>query len=65
MDNHTFKTLEQLAEYTGLSAKWLREQAQAGGIPSLRMGRRLMFHQETVERALIQQLETTTERTTQ
>jgi len=50
----TFITLNRLSTETGLPAAWLRAEADAERIPSLRAGRRLMFNREAVEAALIE-----------
>lgn len=41
-----------VANRLGLPENWLRAEALAGRIPSLRVGRRLMFRPEDVERTL-------------
>jgi hypothetical protein len=38
----------------GLSAAWLKDQAEAGEIPCLRGGRRLLFDADAVEAVLIE-----------
>lgn len=43
-----------LANRLKLPAAWLKAEAQAGRIPSLRVGRRLLFNLEAVERALLE-----------
>ena len=42
-----------LADRLKLPASWLKSEAEAGRIPSLRAGRRLLFNPEAVERALL------------
>lgn len=37
----------------GLTARWLREEAESGGIPSMRAGKRLLFNVAAVEEALL------------
>ena len=54
MNSETFITLHQLSQRLGLPAAWLKAEARAGHIPSLRAGRRWMFHLEAVEDALLQ-----------
>jgi hypothetical protein len=44
--------LHGLARRVGLPAGWLREQALAGRLPCLRVGRRLLFDLAAVQRAL-------------
>ncbi|MCA9312599.1 MAG: hypothetical protein KDA21_15400 [Phycisphaerales bacterium] len=52
MTEQTFVSLHLLARRTRLPTSWLREEARAGRIPSLRVSRRLMFNLEEVEAAL-------------
>ena len=54
MERETFIPLQRLAQRLGLPAAWLKAEAEAGGIPSLRAGRRLLFNPEAVEHALIE-----------
>ena len=49
----TFTNIRGLSQYTGLPDAWLRAEAVAGRIPCLRVGRRLLFHPESVEQALL------------
>ena len=49
---HTFVSLAQLAARLDLPATWLRTEADAGRIPSIRAGRRVVFHVDSVVRAL-------------
>jgi hypothetical protein len=53
-----FIPLHLLALRLGLSRAWLKAEAEANRIPCVRAGRRLMFHQAAVERALIGQTAT-------
>jgi hypothetical protein len=50
---HTLRTLAQRLKRYGLSAAWLKAEAEAGRIPSLKAGRRLLFDADAVEAALI------------
>ncbi|MEI8195462.1 MAG: hypothetical protein WCI73_06100, partial [Phycisphaerae bacterium] len=57
---HTFKSqsesflpLRRAAVRLGVPVAWLRAEADAGRIPCLRVGRRLMVNQQTVEAALL------------
>jgi hypothetical protein len=45
--------LRSLASLLKLPAAWLRTEALAGRIPSLRVGRRLLFNPVAVEEALL------------
>ena len=53
MDTKTFIPLHALSRRLGLPAAWIKAEAEAGRIPSLRAGRRLMFNPDAVERILI------------
>ena len=53
-DRTSFVPITRLAYHTGLSVSWLRAEAQANRIPSIRMGRRWMFNIDAVERALLE-----------
>jgi hypothetical protein len=44
--------LHAMARQIGVTAKWLRAEAEAGRIPHLKAGARLLFHSVTVERLL-------------
>ena len=57
----TFVSLPELAERTGLTASWLKDEAEAGRIPFLRTGRRVMFHPGAVERVLLERAQAGTE----
>ena len=50
----TFICLRRLSQLTGLPDAWLRAEANAGRIPSVRIGRKLLFHFPAVERALLE-----------
>ena len=54
MDSKTFIPLHALSRRLGLPAAWIKAEAEAGRIPSLRAGRRLMFNPDAVERILIE-----------
>lgn len=55
-----FVSLHTLSQQLGLSAAWIKAQARVGKIPSLRMGRRLMFNLQDVQDALIEQTKANT-----
>lgn len=54
MDTKTFIPLHALSRRLGLPAAWIKAEAKAGRIPSLRAGRQLMFNPDAVERILIE-----------
>jgi hypothetical protein len=47
----------ELASELGLPLAWLKTEAKAGRIPSLRVGRRQLFNVESVRRALADRTE--------
>jgi len=47
-----FVTINQLSHELNLPAAWLRAEARAGRIPSLKVGRRLVFDPQLVMRVL-------------
>lgn len=50
----SFVPITTLAYHTGLAVSWLRTEAQAKRIPSIRMGRRWMFNIYAVEAAILE-----------
>jgi len=54
MERQTFVTLHVLARRLGLPVAWLKAEAMASRIPSLKAGRRMMFESDAVARALRQ-----------
>lgn len=50
---HRLITVYELADALELPAKWLNTEAQAGRIPHLRIGRRLLFNVEAVKAVLL------------
>lgn len=56
METNTIKlvSVRGLADRLKLPAAWLKAEAEAGRIPSLRAGRRLMFNPEAVEQVLLE-----------
>lgn len=52
MESKCFISLHELSQQLGLPVSWLRDEAKAGRIPSLKTGRRLMFRVDDVEREL-------------
>lgn len=54
METQTLVNTLGLARRLRLPAAWLRAEAVAGRIPSLRAGRRLLFNVEAVERTLLE-----------
>ncbi len=51
---HTLATLARRFRPYGLSRSWLRGEAEAGRIPCFKVGRRLLFDADAVERALLE-----------
>jgi len=49
----TFTPLHVTARLLGLPESWVRAEAVAGRLPHIRVGRRLMFDFEAVERTLL------------
>ncbi|MBL8889135.1 MAG: hypothetical protein JNL67_04105 [Planctomycetaceae bacterium] len=46
-------SLPDMAERLGVPPLWLKEQAEAGRVPCLRVRRKLMFHDATAEAAVL------------
>lgn len=49
-----FASLRRTAARLGVPIAWLKSEAQADSVPHLKIGRRLMFNCEAVERALLE-----------
>ncbi len=47
------ETLNQLSRRVNLPAAWLKQQAETGNLPCLRVGRRFLFSPEAVNAALL------------
>lgn len=43
-----------MARILGVTARWLRAEAEAGRIPSLRAGKRILVDRETVEAIMLE-----------
>jgi DNA-binding transcriptional MerR regulator len=52
MNSNRLVRLDELSDLTGLPAKWLREESDAGRLPTLRAGRRRYFDPDEVRRLL-------------
>ena len=52
--SETFTHLRPAARRLGVPVAWLRREAEAGTVPALRVGRRLMIDVEAVERVLLE-----------
>ena len=50
----TFVSVETVSVKTGLPMAWLKAEAEAGRIPSLKAGRQRLFNLNAVEQALLQ-----------
>ncbi len=46
--------LKRAAFRLGVPIKWLRDEAEAGRVPSLRVGRRVLVNLQTVEQILLE-----------
>jgi hypothetical protein len=53
MEKTRLVSLRGLAQALGLPAPWLKTEAEEGRIPSLRIGRRLLFNAGAVQRVLL------------
>ena len=49
-----FISITEASRRFGVPLAWLKAEAQAGRIPSLRAGRRLLFNLEAVEQVLLE-----------
>lgn len=52
--SESFLSLRRTATRLGVPAAWLRSEAQAGRVPHLRAGRRILFNPVAVERVLLE-----------
>ena len=57
MDAPKYQTVIEVARALGLPVAWLKAEAKAGRIPSIRAGRRLLLDAEAVEAALLARAE--------
>lgn len=48
-----FVSITEASRRFGVPITWLKAEVEAGRIPSLRVGRRLLFNLESVEQALL------------
>ena len=55
--SEAFVPLRRAAARLGVPAAWLRAEAQAGRLPCLRVGRRLLFNPDSIEAALLERAE--------
>ena len=53
----TFEPVKIAASRIGIPASWLKSEAEAGRLPAVRVGKRLLFNVEQVERALLAKAE--------
>jgi excisionase family DNA binding protein len=53
----TFEPVKIAASRIGIPASWLKSEAEAGRLPAIRVGKRLLFNVEQVERALLAKAE--------
>jgi hypothetical protein len=59
LQSESFLPLWRAAVRLGVPAAWLRAEANAGRVPCLRAGRRLLVNPSAVERALLERTQTT------
>lgn len=52
MSTNELLSLSRTARRLGVTQQWLREQAEAGAVPSLRAGNRYLFNTVAVEETL-------------
>jgi hypothetical protein len=57
MSTTIYTSAMELANELGLPLAWLKAEAKAGRIPSLRVGRRQLFNVESVQRTLAERTE--------
>ena len=53
----SFLSLRRAAARLGVPIDWLRREAQRGDIPCLRVGRRMLFNVDDVERSIRRRIE--------
>ena len=53
-DDEVFMPLRRAAGLLGVPITWLKEEAEAGRVPSLMIGRRRLFNLEAVEHVLVE-----------
>jgi excisionase family DNA binding protein len=52
-DERTFIPLFRMASLAGVPETWLRAEVDAGRLPHLRTGRRILVNRDEIERALM------------
>lgn len=52
-----FEPLHNTASQLGVPARWLKSEAEAGRLPYLRAGRRMLFNIEQTRAALLEKAE--------
>jgi len=50
--SESFVSLRRVAAHLGVPISWLKDEAEAGRVPHLKTGRRLLLNVEEVERVL-------------
>ncbi len=53
MEQTTLSNVRTVARQFGVTAAWLKSEADAGRIPCLRAGKRYLFHPKAVEAVLL------------
>ncbi len=54
LSTQSFLPLKQTASQLGVPAKWLKAEADAGRVPCLQAGRRILFNLQAVAQALFE-----------
>lgn len=54
MESRKLANLIEVSEWFRLPARWVKDEALAGRLPVLKVGRRLLFDIDAVERALVE-----------
>lgn len=53
-DDQPYIPLTRLARHLGLPVSWLKQEAEAGRLPHLKIGRRFVFNLAAVEAVLLE-----------
>jgi hypothetical protein len=55
-----FASVERIAANLGIPESWLRDEVEAGRVPCLRAGKRILLSRDVVERTLLERASTST-----